>query len=359
MTHKKILITAGGTGGHIYPAVGLAKQLGECEILFAGGKLSTNKFFSNSGYNFKEVSCANLPFSKPWKIPLSLFRIVQGVYQSLNVIKQYNPSVVVGFGSFYTLPILIAAKLKRIPIVLHEQNRPLGKVNRYLAPYVDAVCVHFPDTSSKIPLEVVGMPLRKGFKKGSLSRDEAFARYGLNPKILTILAFGGSQGAQKLNELIFQATKELKRIPKFQIIHFTGEKSSLTKAQYDALGIPSYVAAFEPQMEYAWHAADIVVSRSGACTIAEQIEFEVPGVLVPFPYATDLHQDSNAEFAAEKVGFATVIREAVLTPKILAEAITETHATLTEKKEKARKYKASRKNKDFKEIVLTQANKKN
>ncbi len=352
MPHKRILITAGGTGGHIYPAVGLAKQLEECDILFAGGKLSTNKFFSNSGYNFKEVSCANLPFSRPWKLPLNLFKIAKGVYQSLSVIRQYNPSVVVGFGSFYTLPILIAAKLKGIPIVLHEQNRPLGKVNRYLAPYVDAVCVHFPDTSSTTPLEVVGMPLRKGFKKGSLSREAAFAKYGLDPKVLTILAFGGSQGAQRLNELIYEAAKELKRIPKFQIVHFTGEKSTLTKAHYDAIGIPSYVAPFESQMEYAWHTADIAVSRSGACTIAEQIEFEVPGVLVPFPYATDLHQDSNAEFAAEKVGFSTVLKEAELTPKKLAEAITDIHATLTEKKEKVRKYKASRKSKDFKEIVL-------
>lgn len=350
------MITAGGTGGHIYPAVGLAKQLEEHEVVFAGGKLSTNKFFSNSGFDFEEVSCATLPFSKPWKIPLNLYKICKGIYQGLNILNKHKPSVVVGFGSFYTLPILIAAKLKKIPVVLHEQNRPLGKVNRYLAPYVDAVCVHFPDTHSKTPLQVVGMPLRKGFKKNSFQKADVCGRYGLNPDILTILVFGGSQGAQRLNEHFYEAVKLLKdKLPSFQILQFTGDKSTILKAHYDDLGIKAHVGIFEPQMEHAWHAADLVVCRSGASTVAEQIEFEIPGVLVPYPYATDLHQDSNAEFVEKTVGLGTMLLESDMTPQKLAENIINIYKTADQKRNNAQTYKAGIKNKNFKDIVLSRA----
>jgi len=355
---KKILITAGGTGGHIYPAVGLASLMKDCEVLFAGGKLGTNRFFANSGFAFQEISCATLPFSQPWKLPMNAWKIRTGIKESLKVLEQFQPDVVIGFGSFYTLPMLIAAKLKKIPIVLHEQNRPLGKVNRLFAPYVDAVCVHFPDTKAKVPLHVVGLPLRSGYYKGSLTKEQACAHYGFDAHKLTLLAFGGSQGAKKLNEAFFEAAILLKhKLPPFQILHLTGDKPELLQAQYAKEGIPAFVGAFEPHMENAWQSADAVVCRSGAGTVAEQIEFEVPGVLIPYPYATDQHQDDNADFVVEKVGLGIKIRETELTAQKLADALENQIRQRDLLRQNVQNYKKSQNNKEFRDIVLKAAEK--
>ncbi len=355
MKPRRVLITAGGTGGHIYPAVGLANLLEGHEILFAGGKLSTNRFFANSGFNFAEVPCAPLPLRKPWNIPQSLWTIGSGVRHSVNLLNQFKPDVVVGFGSFYTLPILIASKLKKIPIVLHEQNRPLGKVNKLLAPFVDALCVHFPDTRSNGPAHVVGLPLRSELKKGRLSKKEAAAHYGLDPDTLTILTFGGSQGAKKLNETFAKAIPHLKsKIGKFQVIHLIGEKSTIEKSYFEEQSVPVYIGLFERHMEYAWSLADIAVCRSGAGTVAELIEFEVPGVLIPYPYAAELHQDHNADFVVDKVGLGVKIQEGNLTPEKLAETISLLKNS-DQFRRNGRQYKQTLNNKNFVEIVLDSA----
>lgn len=349
---KKVLITAGGTGGHIYPAVGLATQMTECDILFAGGKLKTNRFFANSGFPCEEVHCATIKMSKPWLVPQSLWTIGKGVWESLKILQKFNPDVVVGFGSFYTLPILLAAKLKGIPIVLHEQNRPLGKVNKLLSPYVSAIGVHFPDTKAKKAVEVVGMPLRERYHKDSLTKAEAIARYGLDPLRFTLLIFGGSQGAQKLNETLIKAAPLLKKqLADFQILHFIGGNTAIDKSFYQQTGISAYVAPFEEKMEYAWQAADLVICRSGAGTVAEQIEFEVPGILVPYPLATDQHQDKNADFVVEKVGLAFKIQEKDLSPEELTKAIVKLK-TSPEFKQNVKNYKKHRVHKDLKTLVM-------
>jgi UDP-N-acetylglucosamine--N-acetylmuramyl-(pentapeptide) pyrophosphoryl-undecaprenol N-acetylglucosamine transferase len=357
MKKNRVLITAGGTGGHIYPAVGLAGQLTGCDVLFAGGKLGTNRFFADSGFPYQEISCATLPFSQPWKLPLNAWKIASGIRDGLKVLEQFQPQVVVGFGSFYTLPMLLAAKIKGVPIVLHEQNRPLGKVNRLFAPYVDAVCVHFPDTLSKTSLQVVGLPLRPGFQKGSMAKEQACARYGFDSGKLTLLAFGGSQGAKKLNETFQEAVILLKdKLPPFQVLHFTGPNEGAIRERYQQAGIQAYTAPFEPRIEYAWQAADAVVCRSGAGTVAEQIEFEVPGVLVPYPYATDQHQDHNADFVVEKVKLGVKMRESQMTPQNLAEALQAQIEHRDLLRRNAQDYKKTRAHKEFKEIVLTIAN---
>lgn len=292
---KKVLITAGGTGGHIYPALALADQLRRrhpgTEILFAGGNLSANRYFAEKKYDYKEVACS--PASR------GVIRLISdnlcGFGQSLRILKEFQPDVVVGFGSYYTLPILLAAKCLRIPIVLHEANSIPGKVNRLLARVATVTGIHFPETAKFLGGSVVevGMPLRAEFSLMPSRREEAALYYGLSPTRQTLLVFGGSQGAQAINALFPEALRGLD----LQVVHITGheESAKAMEEKYRASGFPVAVKGFETRMDLAWHLADLAVARSGAGTVAEMIEFEVPTLFIPFPYAADQHQDKNAE----------------------------------------------------------------
>ena len=323
---KKILIATGGTGGHIYPAVALAQQF-MCEhpngeVLFVGGGLSQNRYFDPESFNFCTVSCG--AFTKKFPIALlkSCLNIGKGVWQSRAIIRDFEPDVAVGFGSYYSFPPLIAAKLESVPIILHEANSVPGKVNRLLAPWAEAVGVHFPKTIDLLKgnCTEVGMPLRQGFRRGMIDSNQARNHFGLRPNISTLLAFGGSQGAQTINNKVFGALKLLSDRMSLQIIHVAGEVAAadhLRKAYAEA-GIVACVKAFENRMDIAWQAADLAVCRAGAGTIAEQFEVEVPGIFVPYPRAADNHQEFNAEFMVKTAGGGKMIREDAFDERLLA-----------------------------------------
>jgi UDP-N-acetylglucosamine--N-acetylmuramyl-(pentapeptide) pyrophosphoryl-undecaprenol N-acetylglucosamine transferase len=325
---KKVIITAGGTGGHIFPAMALAKQLlredPEIDLLFVGGGLGKNRYFSKESFSYKEVSCGTLSLRKPIKAIANSFRILRGIWQSKRLIRKFKPTVVVGFGSFYTLPLLLAAKSEQIPIILHEANRIPGKVNRFLSPYADLTGVHFFDTVNKLKgkAEEVAVPLREGYKLGNSSTEQAKSYFGLDTKGPVLLIFGGSQGALSMNRLVSEAVVLLNN-PKLQILHFTGDTNNAPIFQkfYDDHGIPAKVKPFETRMDMAWQAADLMISRAGAGTIAEQVEFEVPGILIPFPFAADNHQESNADFMVEIVGGGIKYVEKTLEAKKLSESL--------------------------------------
>jgi UDP-N-acetylglucosamine--N-acetylmuramyl-(pentapeptide) pyrophosphoryl-undecaprenol N-acetylglucosamine transferase len=318
---KKFLITAGGTGGHIFPAQGLAQQLARQsashEVLFVAGGLSSNRYFDRSLFPFKEVACSPLLSRNPLKSLKGCLNMGRGFYQSLRILKEYQPDVVVGFGSYYTVPTLLAAKWLKIPIILHEANSIPGKANKWFAPYAQYIGVHFPYTQRLLKGKTVevGMPLREGYCHSILSKEAARDYFQLNQEIPVLLVFGGSQGARTINQLM-QACLRDGFHSTFQVIHLTGDETiiqSLIK-QYKANGIKASVKAFETNMNRAWKAADVFVGRSGASTIAEAMEFEVPGILIPYPAATDNHQEKNADFLIETVKGGIKILEKTLTP---------------------------------------------
>ena len=327
---KRVLITAGGTGGHIYPAVALASQLQkkipEIELLFVGGKLSTNRYFQGQPYNHHEVSCGKWSSKNPLKLLKSLIQIVRGVWQSRRIIKKYQPDLIVGFGSYHTFPTLFAAKLSKKPIILHEANSIPGKVNRLLSRHVAVTGVHFPETAAMLhgPAVEVGLPLREQFTLSSATKQEARTYFGLDSQAIVILVFGGSQGAKAINTILSEALT--KHFPKssesIQILHFSGdpEQTKYLEQLYAAAGIKAYVKEHEQKMNLAWIAADMVIARAGASTIAEQMEFEVPGILIPFPQAADNHQGINADFMV-RVGGAIKFIQADLTSEKLAQMI--------------------------------------
>lgn len=358
---KKVLIATGGTGGHIYPAVAIAQQFSKegAKVLFIGGGLSQNRYFDKAIFDFRSVSCGAFRERSPLAVFKSFKNMMKGIWQSCAIIRDFQPDVVVGFGSYYSFPPLIAAKMKSIPIVLHEANSIPGKVNRLLSPYVYATGVHFPQTLGLVKGKrfEVGMPLREGFKKGNISHADAKKYFDLPPEGHVLLVFGGSQGARMINFHVLEALKLLPERAGIQVIHLAGDAEQVAALQegYRKLRISSSVKSFEGRMEMAWQAADLVISRSGASSIAEQLEFEVPGILIPFPRATEDHQNHNADFLANTVRGARKIEEKELNAHSLAIAIDQllSHhgAGLDKMRQAMRDYKKAIRTRDLYSLI--------
>jgi UDP-N-acetylglucosamine--N-acetylmuramyl-(pentapeptide) pyrophosphoryl-undecaprenol N-acetylglucosamine transferase len=360
---KKLIITVGGTGGHIFPALGLAKQISEemtTEILFVGGKLTENRFFDLKAFPFKSIASATFSSKNPFEVCRSLLKINQGFWESRTVIHQFKPDLVIGFGSYYTLPVLLAAKSVGVPFILHEANSIPGKVNKLLSRYAMMTGIHFPITSTMLygkTLEV-GMPLRDGYTKGTFPKEKAREYFQLDNNKVTILIFGGSQGAKTLNILCSDAfCEEMEWKSKIQILHFTGDQilSKILEEKYAGHQVNACVKSFESRMDIAWQAADLVISRAGAGTIAEEMEFEVPGILIPYPHATDNHQEKNADYMSDIVGGGVMILERKLTSEKLKEEIYKLlendNYRLCVFKDAIRKYKAESKKENLLSII--------
>lgn len=362
---KKVLIAAGGTGGHVYPALGLAKQLtkinSETEILFVGGALNTNRYFDKNSFPYHSIDCGTFSRKSPVQCLQSLKNIYKGYKQSRKIFSDFKPDLVVGFGSYHTLPVLMAAKRTGIPIVLHEQNSVPGKVIRLFSRGALFTGVYFPVTAKHLygRTEPMSMPLREGFYNKTINKLEARKHFKLDFESPVVLVFGGSQGARFINEVVAKALTQNFNGDKtrLQVLHFTGDATlaSEIKASYDKASINSVVKEFEHRMDLAWKAADIMISRAGAGTIAEQIEFEVPGILIPYPFAADNHQESNADFLVKTVGGGLKFKEVDLNSSKLAHLIEKLLAkddnTLYIMKEAIATYKRNGNTRDFGDII--------
>ena len=300
MTRKplKILIAAGGSGGHLFPAQQLSLTLqSDCEILFAGYKLASSPFFESEKIPFKEIASA--PLKKGF-----LRALWKGFWQSVSLMRSFCPDVVVGFGSYHTFPLLLAAALMRKKIILFEANSTLGKVNRFFYPFAKRIAFQFPSSQKKGAL-VPFLPWVISQRK-EVSIGEARQYFGLHPEKRTFLVFGGSQGASFLNQ---QVPIALDRLPgDYQVIHLTGKGA--TKVSYR---ISSCVKEFEKDMSMAYKAADIAICRSGAGTIAELIQNHIPALLIPFPYAAGDHQRKNGQFLVKQTGGVRLLSQSEAT----------------------------------------------
>lgn len=278
----KILIAAGGSGGHIFPAQALAELLKEHQIHFAGHGLSKNPFLKKDLFPFSEISSHNL------SRPFSFFKaLTRGFKESLQLLRTFSPDVVVGFGSFHTVPVLLAALFLRKRIVLYEANASLGKVNALFAPFSKAVASQFPLRNAKLVPFYPWKPVHRP------SKEEAMKAYGFDRGKPVFLIFGGSQGADFLNDTLL--------IRQGQVLHFTGKGGvQKVKKEYEKWGVLAVVKEFESTMPLAYAAADIAICRSGAGTVAELICFQIPALLIPYPHAYN-HQEKNAKFFVETV----------------------------------------------------------
>lgn len=342
---KRVLIAAGGTGGHLFPAQALAKDLmqEDCEVLFAANGLSSNRNFQKEMFPHREVQASSPYFRKGKSLLSTLVKIQKGIFGSLALLKEFKPDLVIGFGSFYSFPVLIAAIMKRIPIVLFESNSIPGKVNRLFARWAKLTAIQFSETAKHLSGKSVEvkMPIWE-LEKVDISQEEARRYFSLDPNRETFLAFGGSQGASSINEAFLNTALLMKAQDKdFQVIHFTGDEISALKMKkaYALAGIDSCVKAFETKMPLAWKAASIAVCRAGAATLSELIAFVVPSILIPFPNAADDHQRKNAEVFEKEIGCALHIADADLNENVLSSAIEEVVKTSDAKREKIRSFK--------------------
>lgn len=308
----KVLIAAGGTGGHLIPAQQLAELLLQkypCEVLFAGFKLETSPYFNRSRFPFREVASAPLN-----RNPLPLGR---GFLDALRLIRRENPAVVAGFGSYHTAPILLAAAVLRKKIVLYEANRVMGKVTRLFAPFAEAVAIQLPLVGHKRK-NTVFVPLFPWIVQEA-NRDAARLEFGLESNRQTILVFGGSQGAQFLNETIPEVLKGRSDV---QVIHLSGNEASAeeVRKRYKEAQVHAAVKGFESNMALAYAASDFAICRSGAGTTAELIRHKLPALLIPYPFAAEDHQRHNAEFL-ESLAVASCLLQKNATVKAIEERL--------------------------------------
>lgn len=318
---RRVIIATGGTGGHLFPAEQLSEMLStDFEILFAGHGLGANPFFSKERKNFVEVLAHPLKkgfIKASWK----------GFWQSIRLIRHFDPDIIVGFGSFHTFPILLAACILRKKLVLFEANCVLGKVNRLFSLAADQVASQW-----ELPLKkaVLVPPLPWTAKvRGALKAQEARAQYGLDPNCETILIFGGSQGAAFLNESVPEVIAKWKK--GVQVIHLTGCAEETVRKRYAELGVRAAVKAFEKDMQLAYSAATIAICRSGASTLGELLKFSVPALLIPYPYATEDHQKKNADYFSQ-LGGSIVLMQKEANAERMIEAFEKLFSCLLERK---------------------------
>ncbi len=289
----KVLLAAGGTGGHLLPAQALAERLKRQghEVFFAGYKLTESPYFRREGFPFVDIPSGSL------KQKFAFFSgFTRGLFAAFRYLRKMRPDIVVGFGSYHTAPVLAAAILLRYKLVLYEANRVMGKVNRLCAPFAERIAIQFPlvgapskkaQSVALFPWNSSGAPIEKGAARKIL---------GLDPTLRTILVFGGSQGAAFLNESLPRVASLM---PDAQFIHLAGSESAALAVGRSYGAARTKIKAFETNMPLAYAAADMAVCRSGAGTLAELIRFRVPAVLIPYPHAAEDHQRHNAEYLVE------------------------------------------------------------
>lgn len=303
MRQLRIIIAGGGTGGHIFPAIAIGHAIQavrpDTRLLFVGAK---NKMemekIPQEGFEIQGLDIAGFNRSHllrninlPWKL-------LKSYWQAAAILRSFRPDVVVGVGGYASFPVLSAAQLKGIPTVIQEQNSYAGKSNKLLAGKAKAVCVAYEGMDRFFPkkkLFLTGNPVRKKISTATVSREEGLRRLELDPKRETLLIVGGSLGARSVNEAIDAGLEELLAAG-LQLIWQTG-KGYYTQAQQKAAGYPERIKVLEfiREMEYAYAAADIVVSRAGALAISELCIVARPVVFVPYPYAAEDHQTRNAQ----------------------------------------------------------------
>ena len=330
MSKKKVVLAVGGTGGHLFPAQGFARQLLKenkgIQLLFAGQGLSTNAYFDKEQFSFCDVQSVTPFRGNLFKAFKSFGVLCRGIIDSVRLLSKEKPNLVVGFGSFHAFPILFAALMKRIPIVLFESNAVPGKVIRVFSRKALFTGIYIADAKKHLKGKTieVEIPTTMTFDTDRLSKEEAKIALSLDPLLPTLLVFGGSQGAKQINLTVSEMLPLLKqKMDGFQLIHFTGneETAQQIKECCTHLGIGCFVKKFEKEMKIPWSAADLVICRAGAMTLSELLHYEVPGILIPYPSASDEHQLKNALFLEKTVKGAIHLTQDALNPSLLTEMV--------------------------------------
>jgi len=322
----RVLVVAGSSGGHIYPAVSFLEILqlkrSDIEPLIV---LSRRSKIKPQDFRIKYIDITPISLRPSVKNLVALFNFIKGSFQSLFILIEFRPDAVAGFGGIETVPLVLLAWVFRIKTIIHEQNVVPGKATKLLSYFVDKIAVSFEKTKEilsryKEKIVLTGNPIRRQLRR--VDNSAALGFLELDDNKFTILVAGGSLGAQRINQCFPESLGAMPDLSAIQVIHISGQNDfASVQEAYKKLKVKAEVFAFLDQMQYAYSAASLAVCRAGASTVAELINFRLPAILIPYPFAA-AHQDHNAAVLKD-AGSAVVIGESGLNPDTLKSAIVD------------------------------------
>ncbi len=325
----KYLITGGGTGGHIYPALAIANEIKRkdlsSEILYVGTEKGLEaELVPKEGFKFKTIRVKGMPRKINKESFIALMELLHGLNDAKKIIKEFKPDVVIGTGGYVCGPVVYMAKKMNIPALIHEQNAFPGITNKILSRYVDKVAVTFDEAKKyfKYPDRVVntGNPIRKEILE--IDKEKAYKALDIDKDIPFILSFGGSGGQKKLNDAMYYFIKEATEKEDVQIIHVTGKRfydEFMSQLKKDNIDLNKNIRIFPYfyQIPEAVNIASLVITSSGAITLAEISAVGVPSILIPKSYTAENHQEYNAR-AFENKGASILVLEKDIKEDVLS-----------------------------------------
>ena len=316
--HIRLIVTGGGTGGHLFPGISLAQAMiladPGCEVLFIGTERKIDKTaLSNLGFATRSIKSQGIKGKSFFAVLKALFQQPLALWEAAGIIRRFKPDLVFGVGGYVTGPVILAARLLGVTTCIHEQNSIPGLANKLLGYIANKIFVSLPGSEKYFPASktiLSGNPVRNTILK--VSRE---AKPESGQESSTLLILGGSQGARRLNSLMLEAAENIlsKLSPPPFIIHQTGgHDKDHVQRKYVGLGLNARVQDFFSDMAEIYSQADLIISRAGATTLAELTVFHKPVILIPFPFAADNHQEINGQYLVE-AGAGLMFRQADLT----------------------------------------------
>lgn len=318
---KKIIIATSGTGGHTIPSIVLAKELVKngyrVKIIINKGGIGI-ELIKREELEIFPIDFHGFPRRVSLNFFLFFFRLLVVCFKIHRLLNKEKPDLILGMGGFVSFPVSFVGWIKKIPVLIHEQNTKIGLSNLVSALFAKRLLLGLPLQPPRWlrrKTKLVGIPIRR--ELFSYRKDESAERFGFKKNNITVLVFGGSQGATKLNEIV---PKLISSLPTdIQIIHITGKRDyEKVKKMYASTNRKYVVFDFLNEMGLAYAAADLVISRAGALTVFELIQLKKPAILIPYPYSTAQHQHSNAEILA-KLEAGIIIDEEMIESLLLSE----------------------------------------
>lgn len=329
----RVIVSGGGTGGHIYPAISIIEEFlrrdPNTEILYVGTQTGLEyQLVTREGYQFQPIHVRGIPRRLNKKSMEAFIELMRGLNDAKKILDDFKPDIVIGTGGFVSGPILFSAsRRKNILTAFHEQNSFPGVTNRILSRFVDLYFVtfdqslnYFHNTDRAI---VTGNPIRNRFENLDEKKEEAYRFFQLDPMKKTVFSFGGSNGSKSINDAMEKVVEEVEKHQDFQVIHVTGKKfysNYLQKFPYMQDSKNVRIFEYLNEMEFAYKVSDLVVTSSGAITLAELSFAGKPSILIPKAYTTENHQEYNAKYYESK-GAGAVILESELNGGLLYEKI--------------------------------------
>lgn len=318
---KTVLITAGGTGGHIFPALAVAEELraqNEYNIVWVGATIGIeNDIVPKNSFKFKAIKISGLRNKGILRLLVMPFMLLRAIIQALIIIIVSRPKLIVGFGGYATFPVCFAGWILCRKIIIHEQNAIPGLSNKILSRFATNTMTAFPDVLLSKKTIIVGNPIRETIAKMLPPKY----RYKKRSGSLRLLILGGSLGAKALNDILPEICSGLSNLK--NVVHQVGRGDTKSvQEQYDALGVEAEVVNFIDDMANAYSNADLIICRSGASTVSEICAAGVAAIFVPYPYAVDNHQWFNA-MPLVKIGAAKLIIQRELNKINLQEIISK------------------------------------